>query len=196
MVAGKCTPCPKGTLCSGGSTTETEKGFWRADDDKPGFLKSQLDLLGVSAKVYDKEPWRTPFSGAFSSAIESVTLTGSGSTKVDTIQQGKSSTVSMEVGFTVTVPVGIDTAAVVEQRLMASQPKSRRASLVSALTTNLNAKGLNASSFKLGVGTLKVIQKAEPIAASGVTYSCPFPLNCKPAGNDSLCTLGKLRHCH
>ena len=184
MRNGKCHGCPTGAQCGGGGEVKPKAGNWIPAGDKAGELKAKI-TVGLPYAIYGQNAavW-----AAIRSAMESLTLTGTGSVTISSVVAVMGSGF-MEIRFDIVVPVGMAGSDV--NTLISNSMARRTLSFATLLTTSLAATtNVSVTNITTG-GYAPTAEIVEPVAASShKSYSCPFPKNCIPADNSSVCAEG------
>jgi len=191
MRAGECESCPFGAVCGGGGAVEPVAGSWIPAQDALGLLQATVNV-GLDFATYGSSQG---VKDALRLALESLTTTGVGSVTITGITSATGGT-SMDVAFDVNVPVNMkssDVDALIQASMGSRRYLARRTLLFAAvLESALAAENVTTVNITTG-GFATTAPLLEPVAASShATYECPFPANCIPANNQSVCAEGAM----
>jgi len=153
--------------------------------NKAGILDASLTFVGLVLASYNLAQLKPTIA----TTIETITLTGSKSVSVSLLTATSMFVPgdSTSVKFKVSIPVTLK-ASKVEAILAAARRTVGQ--LSAALIVNLAQNNLTVPA-NLTSTSFSTVTIVEPISTAGqVAYACPFPKNCIPANNESLCAEG------
>jgi len=183
MSGGICVACPVGAICDGGGA-KPRAGFWMVAKDTMGKLEISITVVGLVFSVYDPDKLRS----AISASVASIIFTGDNSVTVTSMQTATkvSASDSTVVSLKVLVPATMK-ASNVATILALVRRGTQLATVLAVTMANVNMT-VPTSMTSSDYNQLSLV---EPIAAADqMSYSCPYPQNCVPANNESICAEG------
>ena len=151
-------------------------------------------LNGLAYAEYADASSSARLESAFSLAVEHVAFTGTGSVSVTSFADVTEASLGprTQAEFQVTIPISMTAKEVKISLQKDLESPSRRSGLTFFIMFSGEMKASNLTvpgNFSIGAyGSTDLVEPV--VAATGESYTCPYPLNCIPESNSSVCAAG------